>query len=67
MTISRPDAAQQPEEERGGGPRSGVVVYNGTNYDDLKDLSRLGLVAAREFQIQSPLQLCTKKTVRASR
>lgn len=73
MIASTPNPAQpqqEREDEQGtssaDGPRSRVIIYNGTNYDDLKDLTRLGLVAAREFQIQSPLQLCTKQTVRAS-
>ncbi|KAJ0406478.1 hypothetical protein ATCC90586_000319 [Pythium insidiosum] len=40
------------------------VIYNGTNADDLKDPTRLGLVAAKEFDVQSPLDRLTKTEVR---
>ena len=39
-------------------------IYNGTNADDQRDPTRLGLIAAREFQVQSPLQNLTKHEVR---
>ena len=32
-----------------------VRLYNGTNADDVKDATRVGLVAAREFDVSSPL------------
>ena len=41
-----------------------VVLFNGTNRDDLSDLSRLGLHAAAEFQVQSPLAAISKSSVR---
>jgi uncharacterized protein len=39
-------------------------LYNGTNADDLTDPTRLGLVAARDFAVQSPLAAVPKATVR---
>lgn len=47
---------------------SGAMIrtryYNGTNADDLLDPTRLGLMAADEFQIQSPLRYTSKDDVR---
>ncbi|KAL7686362.1 putative asparagine synthase, pyridinium-3,5-bisthiocarboxylic acid mononucleotide synthase LarE [Plasmopara halstedii] len=40
------------------------VLYNGTNADDLLDPTRIGLVAATEFQVVSPLCELTKSEVR---
>ena len=51
---------QQPE----GGPRRAVVLYNGTNADDTSDPTRLGLIAASNFRVESPLLLTTKSDVR---
>ena len=39
-------------------------LYNGTNADDLKDPTRLGLIAAENFQVRSPLSLIPKEDVR---
>jgi PP-loop superfamily ATP-utilizing enzyme len=39
-------------------------LYNGTNADDLQDPTRVGLIAAREFDVQSPLQHVCKADVR---
>lgn len=39
-------------------------LYNGTNADDLKDPTRLGLIAAREYRVESPLMYITKDQVR---
>ena len=39
-------------------------LYNGTNADDRQDPTRLGLVAARDFHVQSPLRDLTKDQVR---
>ena len=39
-------------------------LYNGTNGDDVLDPTRVGLVAANEFNVQSPLQHITKDQVR---
>ncbi|TMW68065.1 hypothetical protein Poli38472_007737 [Pythium oligandrum] len=41
-----------------------LVIYNGTNKDDLKDQTRVGLIAAKEFQVVSPLADLTKTEVR---
>ncbi|GKZ01077.1 hypothetical protein MPSEU_001059300 [Mayamaea pseudoterrestris] len=41
-----------------------TLFYNGTNADDLHDPTRLGLVAAKEFSIKSPLQHTPKVMVR---
>ncbi|CAH0482829.1 unnamed protein product [Peronospora belbahrii] len=40
------------------------VLYNGTNADDQLDPTRVGLMAALEFQVVSPLSELTKKEVR---
>ena len=39
-------------------------LYNGTNADDLKDPTRLGLIAAQQYKVQSPLEHLTKQQVR---
>jgi uncharacterized protein (TIGR00268 family) len=39
-------------------------LYNGTNADDKLDPTRLGLIAAQDFQVKSPLQNVTKSEVR---
>lgn len=39
-------------------------LYNGTNADDMKDSTRVGLIAARNFHVQSPLVHTTKADVR---
>mmetsp|Transcript_5375 Transcript_5375/g.7752 ORF Transcript_5375/g.7752 Transcript_5375/m.7752 type:complete len:325 (-) Transcript_5375:691-1665(-) len=39
-------------------------LYNGTNADDVKDPTRLGLIAASNFDVISPLQHTTKNDVR---
>jgi len=41
-----------------------VILYNGTNADDLKDPTRLGLIAAEEFHVRSPLRYLSKDKVR---
>ncbi|KAK1946766.1 Uncharacterized protein P3T76_002318 [Phytophthora citrophthora] len=40
------------------------VLYNGTNADDQLDPTRVGLVAASEFEVVSPLSGLTKQEVR---
>ncbi|KAF1323741.1 hypothetical protein FI667_g10334, partial [Globisporangium splendens] len=40
------------------------IIYNGTNADDQLDPTRLGLVAAAEFEVVSPLSHLTKSEVR---
>lgn len=39
-------------------------LYNGTNADDVQDPTRLGLIAADRFHVQSPLRPLTKPQVR---
>ena len=39
-------------------------LYNGTNADDVQDPTRVGLVAARNFSVKSPLEFTTKAGVR---
>jgi len=41
-----------------------VILYNGTNADDTQDPTRLGLIAASNFQVHSPLDEITKDQVR---
>lgn len=41
-----------------------IKLYNGTNADDTRDPTRLGLVAAQQFAVYSPLHLTTKQDVR---
>ena len=41
-----------------------TLLYNGTNADDLQDSTRVGLIAAHEFGVVSPLQRITKQQVR---
>ena len=42
-----------------------VVLFNGTNADDRLDPTRLGLLAARDFGVASPLAALPKAEVRA--
>ena len=42
-----------------------VLLYNGTNADDTTDPTRVGLKAAQEFGVRSPLDTFSKETVRA--
>ncbi len=41
-----------------------VIMYNGTNADDTTDPTRLGLIAAKNFSVRSPLVHITKDEVR---
>jgi len=41
-----------------------ISLYNGTNADDLQDPTRLGLIAAANFGVCSPLELTYKSDVR---
>lgn len=47
-----------------GSSSSSLVLFNGTNKDDLQDTSRVGLIAAGEFKVRSPLDEFTKREVR---
>jgi uncharacterized protein len=52
-TISDNNNSQQQQQ-----------LYNGTNADDLQDPTRLGLIAASNFSVQSPIAHLTKAEVR---
>lgn len=41
-----------------------VILFNGTNKDDTADPTRLGLIAASNFSVKSPLQHISKEQVR---
>ena len=43
---------------------AGTLLYNGTNADDLTDPTRVGLQAAREHAVRSPLARFTKEEIR---
>jgi len=43
-----------------------VTLFNGTNADDMLDATRVGLVAAKEYAVRSPLAGFTKEEVRAA-
>jgi pyridinium-3,5-biscarboxylic acid mononucleotide sulfurtransferase len=49
---------------RGQLPAGDVRLFNGTNADDLSDPTRVGLVAAREHDVLSPLDNLSKDDVR---
>lgn len=57
--AERLSASEQQTE----GPME-VVLFNGTNADDLQDPTRVGLRAAREFRVASPLATLSKAQVR---
>ena len=40
------------------------VLFNGTNSDDLEDATRVGLIAAEEYHVASPLRGVSKSRVR---
>jgi pyridinium-3,5-biscarboxylic acid mononucleotide sulfurtransferase len=44
--------------------RKQTQLYNGTNADDVRDTTRIGLIAAHNFDVQSPLQYTPKDLVR---
>lgn len=52
--------------EHSGAEAGDRKLYNGTNSDDLTDPTRLGLIAAKNFSVQSPLRLTTKDNVRVA-
>ena len=51
--------------EEGDQESGGAVLYNGTNRDDGVDPTRVGLKAAAEFKVSSPLSDLSKDEVRA--
>jgi uncharacterized protein (TIGR00268 family) len=46
------------------GDELGVMLFNGTNKDDRVDPTRVGLIAASNYKVVSPLQDLTKEEVR---
>ncbi|KAL7532312.1 hypothetical protein ACHAXR_004555 [Thalassiosira sp. AJA248-18] len=52
---------QQQKQQKNNHP---VILFNGTNADDTQDPTRLGLIAASNFQVHSPLDQITKDQVR---
>lgn len=63
-SISEQYCVSEPKEAQ---TRRNVdtILYNGTNADDLKDPTRLGLIAANDFAVRSPLSGLSKEHVRA--
>ena len=45
--------------------RPNLALFNGTNSEDMLDTSRVGLVAAKEFSVISPLDEISKDQIRA--
>lgn len=43
-----------------------AFLFNGTNKDDLKDETRVGLIAAEDFEVRSPLRIVTKDEIRVA-
>lgn len=41
-----------------------VIIFNGTNKDDIQDPTRVGLIAAKEYSVCSPIDHLTKDEVR---
>ena len=62
-TLSRLAAHYEAQVETPGSSRA--ILYNGTNKDDGVDPTRVGLKAAAEFQVSSPLLDLSKQEVRA--
>ena len=55
---------EDPHAERKSQPQKRVVLFNGTNADDLTDPTRVGLIAADNFSVESPLSGISKAQVR---
>ncbi len=62
-SIAEQYCSVEQETIRTGG--TDTILYNGTNADDLKDPTRLGLIAANDFAVRSPLSGLPKDKVRA--
>ena len=41
-----------------------ILLFNGTNADDVQDPTRLGLLSAKAFEVKSPLEFTNKQDVR---
>ena len=55
---------KEQEKQHNGNTNNSVILYNGTNSDDTRDPTRLGLVAASNFRVLSPLDQISKDQVR---
>ena len=66
-TISDQYCTSEDIQTEGTMPTIGMdtILYNGTNADDLNDRTRLGLIAANDFAVRSPLSGLPKERVRA--
>eukprot|EP00903_Cladosiphon_okamuranus_P011299 g10654.t1 len=60
QAIAGPSGFEVEEEGR-----RKVVLFNGTNKDDKRDTTRVGLKAAENFKVASPIDTLTKAEVRA--
>jgi uncharacterized protein len=58
-------AAMEAVQDAARQARGNVLLYNGTNADDAADATRVGLLAAQEHRVCSPLAPFTKEEVRA--
>lgn len=56
---TRKERLQQPQSSN-----DSFILYNGTNADDTLDPTRVGLIAASNFSVHSPLDQITKDEVR---
>ncbi|KAL3786726.1 hypothetical protein ACHAWO_013713 [Cyclotella atomus] len=65
-TVANAVMKEQEESKgvNGATNNNSVILYNGTNADDTRDPTRLGLVAASNFRVHSPLDHITKDQVR---
>ena len=57
--LTRKEGLHQPQSSN-----DSFILYNGTNADDTLDPTRLGLIAASNFSVHSPLDQITKDEVR---
>ncbi|KAG5190121.1 hypothetical protein JKP88DRAFT_176058 [Tribonema minus] len=59
------DATAAVHSRNGGDGDSRNVLFNGTNQEDRSDTTRVGLKAAAEYSVSSPIDTLTKAQVRA--
>jgi PP-loop superfamily ATP-utilizing enzyme len=64
MTDTTAAAAAEAREENSD-PSVVVTLFNGTNAEDRQDPTRVGLKAARDFRVRSPIDHLSKNEVRA--
>lgn len=63
-TVANAVLKEQEVSNGSDAANNSVILYNGTNADDTRDPTRLGLVAASNFRVLSPLDHITKDQVR---